>query len=562
MKPSTKNTAALTQEYEEDISKAVLIGELWFEKYRPQSFDDIIISHAKIVAIRDWFVSFEDKTAIKKALLFTGPPGLGKTSLAHLVLKQFGYKIKEFNASDIRSQSLVNQNMYDIICISDVINSSSPIGIIMDEVDGMLTGDRGGIDELLSFIQPNKARKTRKKTKAKNKKVKTNVWGPPIICICNTGNVKLNTISQLRKNCVEIAFTKPSNEEIRKVIMKVAENEKFELEEAAIPEIIRYSQYDFRRLLCLLQHLYSRYGDYITKNNVVASYHIFCQKEQDLHVKDNIKRILNKQLDYETVMNVYQRDKSKTPMVMHQNYIKAIEVQNTTPFKRIDNAISSIESLVDSDIIEKTMYNTQGWHLQLIQGLTCCCIPSYHINKVKKLKVIEANWTEVLGTSSHTQTSKKKIQEILYLMDKKNSYSSTDIQFLAEMVIHLLITARESEAISLLKSYGLLESKIIDKLSSIVKLNDYSNHWKSKPSSEKTRIDNLIIQNQSSNNDVIEMGVVKISTPGKSATKIEKTKTDVTVKTTVKPKTPEKIPATVVSKKNPKRKLVLLKKAI
>ena len=111
--------------------------------------------------------------------------------------------------------------------------------------------------------------------------------------------------------------------------MKVAENEKFELEEAAIPEIIRYSQYDFRRLLCLLQHLYSRYGDYITKNNVVASYHIFCQKEQDLHVKDNIKRILNKQLDYETVMNVYQRDKSKTPMVMHQNYIKAIEVQNT-----------------------------------------------------------------------------------------------------------------------------------------------------------------------------------------------------------------------------------------
>ena len=104
-------------------------------------------------------------------------------------------------------------------------------------------------------------------------------------------------------------------------------------------------------------------------------------KKQDLHVKDNIKRILNKQLDFHTVMNVYRRDKSKAPMVMHQNYIKAIEIQRTVPFNKIDNAINTIESLVDSDIIEKTMYNTQGWHLQQIQGLTCCCIITNYVNK-------------------------------------------------------------------------------------------------------------------------------------------------------------------------------------
>ena len=41
--------------------------------------------------------------------------------MAHLILNHIGYQIKEFNASDIRSQSLVNKNMYDIVCISDVI---------------------------------------------------------------------------------------------------------------------------------------------------------------------------------------------------------------------------------------------------------------------------------------------------------------------------------------------------------------------------------------------------------------------------------------------------------
>ena len=508
-KPITKNTAIHEpqQEYSEKLEEAVIVGDLWYEKYRPKEINDIMLSSAKIKTVMQWFEDFNNHKVEKKALLFSGPPGLGKTSLAHLILNHIGYQIKEFNASDIRSQSLVNKNMYDIVCISDVIQSAAPIAIIMDEVDGMLTGDRGGIDELLSFIQPNKTRKTRKKP-VKNKKRKTNVWGPPIICICNTGNIKSNTISDLRKHCVEIAFTKPSVADLQKIIDKISKAENFEIDPAACKEVIHYSQGDFRRLICILQHLFSRYGEIVTKDNVISSYQIFCQKEQDLHVKDNIKRILNKQLDFHTVMNVYRRDKSKAPMVMHQNYIKAIEIQKTVPFNKIDNAISTIESLVDSDIIEKTMYNTQGWHLQQIQGLTCCCIPCYYINKSPKLQSVEASWTEVLGTSSHTQTSKKKIQEILYRMNKRNSYNTLDIQFLAEMVIYLFTNGRETEGTELLKSYGLCESKIIDKLSSIIKLNSGSSVWKTKASSEKTKIDNIITQH----NKIEEDGVIKLQT--------------------------------------------------
>jgi DNA polymerase III delta prime subunit len=42
-----------------------------------------------------------------RAVLITGPPGIGKTTSAHLVAKLEGYTPIELNASDARSKKLV-----------------------------------------------------------------------------------------------------------------------------------------------------------------------------------------------------------------------------------------------------------------------------------------------------------------------------------------------------------------------------------------------------------------------------------------------------------------------
>lgn len=42
-----------------------------------------------------------------KALLITGPPGVGKTTSAHLCAKLEGYTVIELNASDVRSKKLL-----------------------------------------------------------------------------------------------------------------------------------------------------------------------------------------------------------------------------------------------------------------------------------------------------------------------------------------------------------------------------------------------------------------------------------------------------------------------
>lgn len=49
----------------------------------------------------------KDGIGIFRAVLISGPPGIGKTTAAHLAAKQAGYQPLELNASDARSKKLI-----------------------------------------------------------------------------------------------------------------------------------------------------------------------------------------------------------------------------------------------------------------------------------------------------------------------------------------------------------------------------------------------------------------------------------------------------------------------
>lgn len=141
---------------------------LWSDKYKPKSIDDMVGNKKNIDTIKKWLSDFKNKkTNVERALFISGPPGIGKTTIAHLILKEFDYEIIEFNASDVRSQKSVKDNLLKILNNTNVSlmqdNKLRDIGIIMDEVDGMSSGDRGGVSELVSIISPSKKDKKKKK---------------------------------------------------------------------------------------------------------------------------------------------------------------------------------------------------------------------------------------------------------------------------------------------------------------------------------------------------------------------------------------------------------------
>lgn len=47
-----------------------------------------------------------------RAVMITGPPGIGKTTSAHLCAKSEGFTIVELNASDARNKKLIEVNVY------------------------------------------------------------------------------------------------------------------------------------------------------------------------------------------------------------------------------------------------------------------------------------------------------------------------------------------------------------------------------------------------------------------------------------------------------------------
>jgi len=54
----------------------------------------------------------KDGMGIYRAILVSGPPGIGKTTSAHLMAKEAGYNPIELNASDARSKKLVEVSNY------------------------------------------------------------------------------------------------------------------------------------------------------------------------------------------------------------------------------------------------------------------------------------------------------------------------------------------------------------------------------------------------------------------------------------------------------------------
>jgi replication factor C subunit 1 len=205
-------------------------SELWTTKYTPKDLRDVIGHSSQIQELTKWLTNWtpEGDNGNCRGAFVSGPPGIGKTTTVHLIVRACGYHVVEFNASDERSATAIRRWF-------DEASRSGAVGrrrvVVMDECDGMSRGDRGGIGELARII-------------------KQCVF--PIICIANErGSPRMRPLVSA---CLDIRFARPTKSVIARTLMAgVVGKERLKTTAAALETLCERNGNDIRSILNTLQ---------------------------------------------------------------------------------------------------------------------------------------------------------------------------------------------------------------------------------------------------------------------------------------------------------------------
>ncbi|EDV27858.1 uncharacterized protein TRIADDRAFT_53969 [Trichoplax adhaerens] len=256
--------------HQDEKQKSKAMVSLWVDKYSPHHYRELLSDHSTNRSLLSW-LKLWDKTVfgkdfnipdetlanqlavdtqnrpLKKVALLCGPPGLGKTTLAHVIARHAGYNVLEMNASDDRSVEIFRQRIESATQMHSISGDEKglPNCLLIDEIDGAPTAS---VEVLIKFIRNTENAKVKKKSKGHQ-----NILSRPIICICNDQYVP--SLRQLRQHALVITFPPTSTNRLAGRLQDICRKEKLLTDLFALSALCSKAENDIRSCINTLQFL-------------------------------------------------------------------------------------------------------------------------------------------------------------------------------------------------------------------------------------------------------------------------------------------------------------------
>ncbi len=380
---------------------------------------------AGVIAALNEFQSKKNDLTIRRGIYIYGNPGVGKTEFVVQLLKSLNYDMVKYDAGDIRNKSIIDlitkHNMSEHSVLSMFQRKPKRIAIVMDEIDGMNNGDKGGINTLIKLMRPKKTKKQRLEDVTMN----------PIICIGNHHMDK--KIRELMKVCITFEIPMPTLDQVGVILKSVLHSRDLALHK----NVARFIQGDLRKISIISGILNngsddsgsgSGSGGSDGHNNTLIQT-IFQPKTNNEDSKTIVKKIINtpcKLSEHSALMN--ETDRTIVGLLWHENVVDALaklpRQQDAFTFYK-----DALDNICFADYIDRITFQKQIWQFNEMSSLikTFYNNKLYHerFNPCPKFNPSEVRFTKVLTKYSTEYNNSLFIQMMCqkFGMDKKDLFA-------------------------------------------------------------------------------------------------------------------------------------------
>jgi hypothetical protein len=340
------------------------------------------------------FNKHDDKS--KKCVYIYGPPGCGKTTFALTILKSLHYDVITYDACDSRNKNTIEtiniHNVSDTNVMDSFFKRKTNMVILMDDVDYMNNGDKGGINSLIKLVRP-------KKTKRQKTETITHI---PIVCIGLPNQEK--KMKELMKCCVTIELKEATPHQITSILQNRA------------PTYLPMAS-QIKSIKKVFQ-VVDMYDKNFSGNMDMILYHSIHED-----AKQSTQRIMNSHCSFSEYEAMNDTDRSIISLLWHENVIDLL--QKMKPAAMILLYTKILNELCFTDYVDRITFQKQLWGFGEMSFILKTFYTNYIFKQENQYKIHDIRFTKILTKYSTEYNNTTFVQRICceLAMDKKDMFA-------------------------------------------------------------------------------------------------------------------------------------------